>query len=439
MNLRKRVVAASSWVLAGYAGSQVLRILTNLILTRLLFPEAFGMMAVIFAVNAGVTLLSDLGISAGIVIHGSDVNDEYLNTAWTVQVIRGFCIGAFIFCCAHPLALAFSNLKLEPLFRIVALGPVLAGFSSTNLALADRNLQAGRKVALDLGNQLASAIITALLALAMRSTTALAWGSNLSLVVSVATSHLFLAGPRNRLHWSKTQVQSIIAVGRISLFTSALTFAAGDGSRLLSGMMVNSRELGLISLAAGLATMPWQAIQRVAQRVLLPAYAELSRGGDMDRMRRAVLKARAMQVLPSWLANFVMVVLATKIFGVLYDVRYSNAAHVLQIQSVGMMVGAVSSSYGGVLWGMRKLRLSLVLQIFQSVVLWLGIWLGYVFGGPVGLVIGSAASSWAAYPVTYVIFKRIGLANLLFDMAIIIPSTLCGLALYWLLPAHVTI
>jgi O-antigen/teichoic acid export membrane protein len=373
------------------------------------------------------------------VIHRSDVDDDYLNTAWTIQVARGFCIGGLIFCSAHPLALAFSNLQLEPLFRVVSLGPILQGFNSTNYALADRNLQASRRVRLDLYNQLASVAITALLAWGLRSTIALAWGSNLSLVVSVLTGHWYLSGPRNRFRWSAAHARAIVSVGRISLLTSALTFAAGDGSRLLSGTMVDSRALGLISLAAGLATMPWQAIQRVAQRVLLPAYAELSRGGDIHRLRRALLKARAIQVLPSWVANFMMVVLADWIFGILYDARYAHAAHILQIQSLGMMVGAVSSSYGGVLWGMGRLKLSLVLQITQSALLWLCIWIGYVLGGPIGLVIGSSVANWAAYPFTYLIFSRLQLSSLLFDMAIIVPSTVCAVALFCLLPSNLPI
>ena len=439
MNLQRKVVAAGGWVLGGYAGSQLIRILTNLVLTRLLFPEAFGMMAIVFAVNAGVTLLSDLGISAGIVIHASDVDDGYLNTAWTIQVFRGCAIGLLIFSCAHPLALAFSNLQLEPLFRIVALGPVIAGFNSTNYALADRRLQATRRVKLDLANQVASMLITSALAWGMHSTTALAWGSNAALVVSVATGHLVLHGPRNRFHWARDQASAILSVGRMSILTSALTFAAGDGSRLISGTMVDSRTLGLISLAAGLSTMPWQAIQRVAQRVLMPAYAELSRTGDMLRLRRALLKARAMQVLPSWGLNFLMIVLATQIFGTLYDSRYSNAAHLLQIQSAGMMVGAVSSSYGGVLWGIRRLKLSLILQFAQSALLWGGIWLGFELGGPVGLVIGSSAANWATYPVTYLIFRRLGLANFAFDAAVIVASSLCAAALWWWLPINMSI
>ncbi len=439
MNLKARVVSASVWILAGYAGNQFIRIVTNLILTRLLFPEAFGMMAVVFAVNTGVTLLTDIGISGGIVIHANDVDESYLSTAWTIQVVRGCLITVCMFAAAHPLAMAFSNAQLEPLFRIVALGPAISGFTSTNVALADRRLQARRRVTLELANQIVSVCITAVLAWTLRSTTALAWGSIVAFIITVVTGHIFMPGPRSRFTWDREKASAIVSVGRLALLTSALTFAAGEGSRLFSATMVDSRALGLISLAAGLATMPWQAISRVSQRVLMPAYAELTRTGDLTRLRKALLKARAVQIVPSWCANVLMIVLADKIFGVLYDPRYSHAAHILQIQSAGMLVGAVSASYEGVLWGMRRLSLSLAFQIAQSVFIWLGLGLGFLWGGPMGMVIGSAIASWALYPVSYLIFKRLGLANLMFDMAIIVPSMICTALLIWLAPPVMSI
>ncbi len=48
-----RVLRSTSWVLIGYGGSQALRLASNLILTRLLFPEAFGLMALVSVVTVG--------------------------------------------------------------------------------------------------------------------------------------------------------------------------------------------------------------------------------------------------------------------------------------------------------------------------------------------------------------------------------------------------
>ncbi len=57
-----RVLRSASWLMIGYGGSQALRLASNLILTRILFPEAFGLMALVTVVTVGLSLFSDVGI-----------------------------------------------------------------------------------------------------------------------------------------------------------------------------------------------------------------------------------------------------------------------------------------------------------------------------------------------------------------------------------------
>ncbi len=45
-NLKNRTINSSVWVTAGYGLQQILRFASNIILTRLLFPEAFGLMTI---------------------------------------------------------------------------------------------------------------------------------------------------------------------------------------------------------------------------------------------------------------------------------------------------------------------------------------------------------------------------------------------------------
>ncbi|TMM49328.1 polysaccharide biosynthesis protein, partial [Sulfitobacter sabulilitoris] len=54
--LMARVARSSSFIILGYGGSQAMRLAANLILTRLLFPEAFGLMALITVVTVGLAM-----------------------------------------------------------------------------------------------------------------------------------------------------------------------------------------------------------------------------------------------------------------------------------------------------------------------------------------------------------------------------------------------
>ena len=65
------------------------RLVSNLILTRLLFPEDFGLMSLVMVVIAGLQMFADLGISASIVQDDRGDDRRFLDTAWTVQIGRG--------------------------------------------------------------------------------------------------------------------------------------------------------------------------------------------------------------------------------------------------------------------------------------------------------------------------------------------------------------
>ena len=61
-SLFARALRGGALTAGSYAFTQALRLASNLILTRLLFPEAFGLMALVSVVLVGLAMFSDVGI-----------------------------------------------------------------------------------------------------------------------------------------------------------------------------------------------------------------------------------------------------------------------------------------------------------------------------------------------------------------------------------------
>src|SRR5690606_17029308 len=87
--LRSRVVRSSAWTLAGHALGHGMSLVSNLALAALLFPEAFGVMALVRLVLRGLKMFSDVGIGPSIIQHRRGEDPAFLNTAWTIQIVRG--------------------------------------------------------------------------------------------------------------------------------------------------------------------------------------------------------------------------------------------------------------------------------------------------------------------------------------------------------------
>ena len=61
--LKKLAISGAVWTIVSYGFSQMLRFGSNLVLTRLLVIEFFGLMAVVNILRAGIDFFSDIGIS----------------------------------------------------------------------------------------------------------------------------------------------------------------------------------------------------------------------------------------------------------------------------------------------------------------------------------------------------------------------------------------
>ncbi len=91
-SLRQRIIHAGLWTIGGHASSQILRLISNLLTTRLLVPEAFGIMALANTFVLGLALFSDVGLGQSVVRSKRSEDPAFTNTVWTLQALRGCLI-----------------------------------------------------------------------------------------------------------------------------------------------------------------------------------------------------------------------------------------------------------------------------------------------------------------------------------------------------------
>ena len=115
----------------GFAASQGIRLASTLVMTRLLAPSMFGVMAIAMMVNVIASLLTDLGIRQNIVQSRRGADPMFLDTAWTVQIIRGFIIWAMALALSAALYLAgrLGHLSGDTVYATPILPWVLAASS----------------------------------------------------------------------------------------------------------------------------------------------------------------------------------------------------------------------------------------------------------------------------------------------------------------------
>lgn len=397
--LRQHAVRGSMWTLFGYGSSQVLRLAGNLILARLLFPEAFGLMALVNVFMQGLQMFSDIGIGPSIIQHKRGEDPVFLRTAWTIQVIRGFGLWA-VCCLAAPFVARFFG-ESDPmahqllyLLPVTGLAAVLGGFTSTSVFTLNRKLDMAKVTLLELGPQILSLTVMALWAWRSPSVWALVSGGLVFSLARLTMSHLLNRGPRDGFAWEAEARRELFRFGRWIFLSTFVTFLAQHLDRLLLGRMLSLEELGLYSIAMTLARVAIHTATRLSSSVVFPL---LSRYRDKPHyLVEACLKARRAVLWMSGAVCCGFALFAPLFFETLYDTRYAGAGNTSRWLALYTWSHVLVASMDRIPLALGKPRQLFVANTLNVLGMGFAIW-GYREAGLPGFILGMAAAKWLAH------------------------------------------
>lgn len=352
--LRVRAARGSVWLVAGFGVAQVLRLASNLVVAHYLAPEAFGMMALVLVLLQGLSMFSDIGVGQSIVRHERGEDQRFLDTAWTLQVIRGLVLAAIAIAAAVPYARFYSNPMLAPLIVVASLGTIASGFNSTSLYTGTRRLDVGRMTLCQLGVQVVSTAVTIAWVMIDATVWALVAGHVVSSVARALASRWFLPRGRNRFAWDREARAEIMGFGRWVMVSTVGTFLAAQGDRMILGKLAGTSALGVYAIAVLLSSFALQLVQQLGQYLVFPVYAAvLNQGRSLPAL---FLRVRRPLVLGGGVLLTGMVGAGPATVEMLYSDEYRGAGWMLQALAVSGWFQVLSVTTGSALLAMGEAR-----------------------------------------------------------------------------------
>jgi len=421
-SLKSVLARGSLWVIGGYAGDQLLRLAGNLVLWRLLQPQAFGMMAIVNVFMQGIHMFTDVGIGPSIVQNKQGADPAYLNTAWTIQVVRGIAVAIVAALASIPLARFYGEPQLAPLGATVALSSVILGFRSTRMFTEARNVQVRRLISLNLICQTAGLTVMVVWGALTHSIWALVAGGLVAMSLETLLSFVMLPGIPNRLHWDPASARTMVRFGRWIFFSTALTFLVSQSDRLIFGKLVPLERLGVYSIATVWAGLPIAVLGQVAHNVIFPVLSRhYNAGGDLPRAFR---EARLpWLIFAGWLSTCLLAGGPTLI-RFLYDHRALEAGWIVQLLAMGTWFYSVEKTNSIAFLSQGKSKWMAASSASKLVGMMIFIPLGFMRWGFPGAVAGYAASEAFRYVVSMIGVLRNNLRSHRQDLAL----TVCVIA-----------
>jgi O-antigen/teichoic acid export membrane protein len=384
--LRQRALRGALWTGVGVGGSTVLRLGSNLILARLLFPAAFGLMELANVLMRGLNMLSDLGVGPAVISVQRD-DEAFLNTAWTVQVVRGWVICLLACALAWPFARFYGEGALLWLIPVIAISPVLSGLDAIGLHTEARRLYLGRITMLALGEMAVSVAVMVSFALVSPTVWALVAGGVSARLTHALGSHLLLPGPRPRLTWDQESISLLVRFGKWILLSTSILFLSAWFDRLLLGKLVSLSVLGLYALAYRLRSIIDMAFVSLSQRVLFPVLAELHRE-QPARLAGRLLELRSTALAVGASGALGMLFLGPWFFELLYDERYAESGWMSQLLVVPMWFGVLQITSDRALLAMGNTRPLALGNAVRFAATASGCLLGYAYYDLAGFLVG---------------------------------------------------
>lgn len=396
--LKARALRGTSFTILKIGGGRFLALLSNLVLTRFLFPEAFGMMAIVQTVLLGLTMISDSGLEQSIMRSKRGDDPDFLNTAWTVQIVRGFLLWMVTCAVALPIANVYGEPMLALLLPVAGISAFVRGFRTTKVATEQRHMALGRLTVTELSVQFVNLVIVAFLAWWWRSVWALSIGGVISTFLTIMLQHYALPGINNRLRWNRNAFRELFGFGKFIFMSSTLGFVVNNADKLILGAYLSLAEFGVFNIGFMLATLPLMISKAVINAVIFPLY-RMRPITESIANRHKVLRARRMVLAACLGIMVVMAFIGVPLIDLLYDPRYAMAGPVLVLMSFALVPLVVVESYRAVFLAAGDSKSLFLLTLFGAILQITLVYLGVTWFGIFGVILAPALTSLMLGPL----------------------------------------
>jgi O-antigen/teichoic acid export membrane protein len=385
----------------------VLRLGSNLLMTRLLVPEMFGVMSVASTVMIGLAMFSDFGLRQSVVQNVRGGDPTYLNTAWRIQILRGVLLWLVALCISILLGLAQNGVlskdsvyaapSLPPIIAALSFSAVIGGLTSTKILEANRGLTLGLITRIEISTQVVGLACMVSWVVFDRSVWALVAGSLGATLARTMLSHAWLPGSNNSWEFDKVAALEIFHMGKWIFLASILGFLVNSGDQLLLAGLVNPTIFGLYVIASLYIGAIDGVLARLMGDISFPALSEIVRERPRELKEKYYEFHRVIAAVAYSVSGF-LIAFGQSLIGILYDARYQYSGRILQIIAVILLtVPFRLATQSFLALGLPKLQSHVTLVRLISLVLLTPV--GFHFFGLIGALCAIVFSHFAYIPL----------------------------------------
>lgn len=413
----KSVKRASFWVVAAFVAAIAIGLGGNLILTRILPPESFGMFAVVTAILFGLNMISDLGLKQSVIRSNRSNETVFLDTVWTVQILKGLVIcialilvGVFLFLFSDSLSGVYSDPQLSLLMFILAIQPLINGFEPTKVAIAQRNLDMGALSRVQIYAPALGFMLSVILAISGYQVWSLVYGAIVTSLARTVISYVLIPGPGNSIKFEKEAFSEIFNFGKWIFITSGVAFIAMNGDKLILASFLTPERMGIYSVAFLMYWTITQLARKFSLEIALSKLSETYRN-DPSNISKSYYEFRFLSDLYLVFSAGFFFIASESIIAILYEGPFEEAGRILSLLSIGLFMERYMP-LSSALMAIGQPKSIVGLTTYPPIILAIGLPLSFVYFGEDGSLYFLAFYKFLTLPIQIWVQRKFGLMDI---------------------------
>lgn len=379
----KRTKSGIFWSFLNQGGNQVLSLLITFVLARLVSPQEFGLIGMITVFTGFAIRFVDFGFSAAL-IYKKNVNEEDINTVYTLNTLFGVTFSMLFFAIAPWIASFYEQPILSLLTRSFAIIFIVTGISGVNRALISKGMEFKLNTVITVISLIISSTIAIIMAYMGYGVWSILFKILLQEIIN-ALLYFYFFPVNQKFRFSRESFNSMFSMGRNVAAESTVNYWSRNADNLLIGRMIGSEALGLYSKAYSVMLLPLTNISRVISKVMFPSFSLIQE--DLQQIKSLYLKTTKLIGFVTFPLMAGLSLLSELFVLATFGKEWIQMAPLISILSV---LGAFQSilSLNGVIYNsLGKSHLAFRITLVFSVINVIGFYLGIKFSGILGLAV----------------------------------------------------
>lgn len=290
-SVKKQTISGAIWKFTERISAQLISFVVSVILARLLAPDDYGLIALVFVFTTFCDKLLIAGFATSL-IQKKTADDKDFSSVLYFSIAAAFVLYVLLFLGAPLITdfyTKFDRTELIAVIRVLGLSLFLMAFSSVQHAYASRNMLFKRYFWSTLGATVFSGIVGIVMAYQGWGVWALVTQNMLATFVG-CTILWFTVDWRPKLLFSFERLKGLFSYGWKIFMASIIKTLYNDVRSLVIGKMFTPADLAYYNRGQSLPQLVDSNVTGTIDSVLFPAYSRLQddRPAMLNAVRRAV-------------------------------------------------------------------------------------------------------------------------------------------------------